>query len=229
MAPLSSILLLLPVANAFAPVAFSRRSSSAVRAGIGDQGDVQFGGNTWKPDEGKMAATDTPDFFPEDYDENEAPDFTEGMGGSQAKMSGGGTGTADLPGMENFSAGGTVIGGYEESGVPEGFEFKPSSVLDEEFNFQVMSGSSKGGDFAIDIKPFCMGFEDYFAGWAEGSHPSLSVSPDHGRMDRRGGDITTLNVHCNPQGKAGVFEGTLVVVLPEENEKLSYKVAVKSI
>ncbi|GMH57238.1 hypothetical protein TL16_g02329 [Triparma laevis f. inornata] len=96
--------------------------------------------------------------------------------------------------------------------------------MDDEFSFQVMSGSSKGGDFNIDIKPFCMGFEDFFAGWAEGSHPSLSIGPDHGRMDRRGGDITTLTVHCNPQGKAGVFEGTLVVVLPEENEKLSYKV-----
>ena len=102
-------------------------------------------------------------------------------------------------------------------------------MLDEEFEFQVMSGSSKGGDLFIDIKPFCMGFEDFYAGWAEGSHPSLAVGPDHGRMDRRGGEITTIQVHCNPNGQAGTFEGTLVVVLPEENEKLSYKITAKSI
>ena len=70
-----------------------------------------------------------------------------------------------------------------------------------------MSGSSNGASLDVSIKPFCMGYEDFFAGFADGSHPSLTVSPDHGRMDRRGGEITTLNVHCNPNGQAGKFEG----------------------
>ena len=74
-----------------------------------------------------------------------------------------------------------------------------------------------------------MGFEDFYAGFADGAHPSLKVTPDHGRMDRRGGEITTLMVHCNPGGQAGKFEGTLVVVLPEENEKLSYKITANSV
>lgn len=63
MAPISAILILLPLAAfSFAPMpTFSRCSSSAIlHAGVGDQGDVQFGGNTWKPDEGKMAVSKQP-------------------------------------------------------------------------------------------------------------------------------------------------------------------------
>jgi len=73
-----------------------------------------------------------------------------------------------------------------------------------------------------------MGFEDYFAAFASDSHPSFSVSPVAGRMDRRGGEPTELEVKCEPQGKAGTFVGNLVINLPEDNSKICYKITATS-
>lgn len=185
-------------------------------------------GNTWKPDSEKMGSTDTGDFFPEGYDPNENPGFMDGMMGSQEMLSGGNRSGPELPGMENLGADAIMMGGIEEnSEIPAGMEFVPASVPDGEFDFQV-AASSKGGDITIEIKPFCMGFEDYFAAFAPGSHPSLKVSPCAGRMDRRGGESTFLQVACEPNGQAGTFTGDLVVNLPEDMSKLSYKISVTS-
>mmetsp|Transcript_6809 Transcript_6809/g.13288 ORF Transcript_6809/g.13288 Transcript_6809/m.13288 type:complete len:92 (-) Transcript_6809:318-593(-) len=82
----------------------------------------------------------------------------------------------------------------------------------------------KGGELVIDVAPVCMTFEDYFAGFSADSHPSFAVSPAIGRMDRRGGEVTTLTVSCNPQGQAGSFSGGLVINLPEDNSKICYKI-----
>ncbi len=173
-----------------------------------------------------MQSTDTPDFFPEDYDAD-AVGFTDGMMGSQAKMSGGGTNTA-TPGMEDFGKGGMVIGGVEEnSEIPEGMEFVPGSVPDGNFEFSVASGA-KSTEYTISVAPFCMAYEDFYAKFADGSHPSLKVTPAAGRMDRRGGEATDFTVVCEPNGQAGEFEGKLVIVLPEENEKLTYVVTAKA-
>ena len=76
----------------------------------------------------------------------------------------------------------------------------------------------------IQVKPVCMTFEDYYAAFAPGSHPSLSVAPATGRMDRRGGEATSLTIFCNPNGQAGTFTGDLVINLPEDNSKICYKV-----
>jgi hypothetical protein len=119
-----------------------------------------------------------------------------------------------------------VIGGYERpEGVPDSVSFTPSSVPDAKFEWTV-AGSSKGAAWEICVKPFCMGFEDFYVAFAEGSHPALSASPNAGRMDRRGGEETVIEVSCVPGGKSGVFAGDLVMVLPEENEKLTYKIEV---
>mmetsp|Transcript_31701 Transcript_31701/g.48256 ORF Transcript_31701/g.48256 Transcript_31701/m.48256 type:complete len:84 (+) Transcript_31701:648-899(+) len=69
---------------------------------------------------------------------------------------------------------------------------------------------------------------DFFAAFSPDSHPSLSVMPPTGRMDRRGGELTDLVVTCKPQGQAGVLSGTLVVNLPEDNSKICVKVNVNS-
>ena len=191
---------------------------------VGSDDNVILGGNSdWKPEPGGMQATDVGDYFPDDYNPDDGPAFADGMGGSQAKMGGGGIGTAATPGMEDFGKGGTVIGGLDERGVPEGFEFIPSSVSDGEHTFEV-AGSSTGVEYTFNVKPFCMGYEDFYAGFADGSHPSLAVQPTSGRMDRRGGEESTFTIQCLPNGKAGTFEGNLVIVLPEENEKLTYKI-----
>lgn len=186
---------------------------------------MDLSGNSWKPDSEKMGSTDTGDYFPEGYEGAEV-DFTEGMMGSQNL--GGDRGGPELPGLENIGADAIMMGGIEEnSDIPAGMEFVAASVPDGTFDMQV-AASSKGGDMEIEVKPFCMGFEDYFASFTADSHPSLKVSPSAGRMDRRGGESTYLIVECTPGGKSGSFTGDLVVNLPEDNSKLSYKINVNS-
>lgn len=120
------------------------------------------------------------------------------------------------------------MGGIEaNTEIPAGMEFVPATRADGEFTFTV-AASSKGGQLEIEVKPFCMGFEDYYAAFAPGSHPSLMVAPCAGRMDRRGGESTFLTIQCSPNGQAGTFTGDLVVNLPEDMSKLSYKVSVTS-
>jgi hypothetical protein len=88
--------------------------------------------------------------------------------------------------------------------------------------------SFSGAELLLSVKPVCMGFEDYYAAFTSDSHPSFSVSPVAGRMDRRGGEPTELVVKCNPQGRAGEFVGNLVVNLPEDNSKICYRVTATS-
>ena len=85
-----------------------------------------------------------------------------------------------------------------------------------------------GAALKLEVAPVCMTYEDYYAAFAPGSHPSLSVSPQAGRMDRRGGEKTVLNVVCTPNGYAGTFTGDLVINLPEDNSKICYKITAKS-
>lgn len=213
------------VASAFAP-ALPRTASPSSRLSLGREGNVDFGGNTWKPDSEKMGSTDTGDYFPEGYDKN-AVEFSEGMGGSQGFGGGGERGPA-LPGMENLGADAVLMGGIEEnSEIPDGMEFVMSSVPDAEVAMDVAS-NSKGAELLLSVKPVCMGFEDYFAAFTGDSHPSFSVSPCAGRMDRRGGEPTELEVRCNPQGRAGTFTGNLVINLPEDNSKICYKITATS-
>lgn len=83
-------------------------------------------------------------------------------------------------------------------------------------------------DETLMVAPVCMTFEDYYAAFTKDSHPSLSVSPAVGRMDRRGGEPTELTITCDPRGQAGTFSGDLVINLPEDNSKICYKVNVVS-
>ena len=178
------------------------------------------------PGRTKTQSTDTGDYFPEGYDRN-AVAFTEGMLGS----SGGDArdrGPA-LPGMENLGADAVMSSGIEQaSEIPPGMVFAASSVPDGSVAMDVASNSSKGADITLVVKPVCMGYEDYYAAFAPGSHPSLSVSPVAGRMDRRGGEPTELVVRCDPGGRAGTFVGDLVVNLPEDNSKICYRITANS-
>jgi hypothetical protein len=73
-----------------------------------------------------------------------------------------------------------------------------------------------------------MTYEDFYAAFTTDSHPSLSVSPCTGRMDRRGGEMTLLTIKCDPKGQAGTFTGDLVINLPEDNSKICYKITANS-
>lgn len=76
-----------------------------------------------------------------------------------------------------------------------------------------------------------MGYEDYYASFTKDSHPSFSVKPVTGRMDRRGGEATYLDVVCDPRGHSAApgstFQGTLVVNIPEDGSKLTYTFTAK--
>jgi len=214
---------ILPAASAFSSSrpAFAARLSLTSLA-IGRDSNVDLGGNSWQPDSEKMGSTDTGDYYPEGYD-RDAISFEEGMGGSQAMM-GGDRGGPALPGMENLGADAVMMGGIEQAeDIPEGMEFIMSSVPDGQFEMTV-AASSSGSDLELDIAPVCMTFEDYFAGFTADSHPSFSVSPAVGRMDRRGGEPTALTITCAPKGQAGSFEAGLVINLPEDNSKICYKI-----
>mmetsp|Transcript_21738 Transcript_21738/g.53709 ORF Transcript_21738/g.53709 Transcript_21738/m.53709 type:complete len:150 (-) Transcript_21738:5104-5553(-) len=134
-----------------------------------------------------------------------------------------------LPGLENLGADAMVAGGIEmDSDIPAGMEFVPSSVPDGSYEFQVAS-TGAGEGMTIEVKPVCMTFEDYYAAFSKDSHPSLSVSPSIGRMDRRGGETTLLDITCTPNGVAGNLEGDLVINLPEDNSKICFKITAKSL
>lgn len=81
----------------------------------------------------------------------------------------------------------------------------------------------------VPVNPVCMTFEDYYAAFSADSDPSLSVSPSTGRMDRRGGEVTMLEILCTPNGQSGQLTGTLVINLPEDNSKICFKITAKSI
>jgi hypothetical protein len=223
----ASLSLGLPSTSAFVANNFAFTQPRTTRTAIKAIGGMDVSGNSWKPDSEKMGSTDTGDYFPEGYDPSGQPGFTDGMFGSQATLGGKRDGP-ELPGMENLGADAVLMGGIEEnSDIPAGMEFIPSSVPDGQFTFTV-AASSKGGSTTIEIKPFCMSFEDFYAAFAAGAHPSLKVSPCAGRMDRRGGESTFLVISCEPGGQAGTFTGDLVINLPEDNSKLTYKISCTS-
>jgi hypothetical protein len=182
---------------------------------------LDLSGNTWKPESEKMGSTDTGDYFPDDYSADVG--FADGMMGSQAGMGGDRKGP-QLPGMENLGADAIVTGGIETaSEIPPGMEFTPSSVPDGEYAMQV-AGSGSAGRLDIMVKPVCMTFEDYYAGFSPDSHPAFSVAPVTGRMDRRGGEASPMTIICDPKGQSGTLTGSLVINLPEDNSKICFKV-----
>ncbi|GKZ00678.1 hypothetical protein MPSEU_001019900 [Mayamaea pseudoterrestris] len=213
--------------SAFQPIQQVSQASchrSSTHLSMGSQG-MDLSGNAWKPDSAKMGSTDTGDYFPEGYDANSEIAFTEGMGGSQALLNGGNRGV-EMPGLD-FGDSGYMVGGIEQaSEIPAGMQFIPSSVPDGELVMDVAS-SSTGKTVPLEVAPVCMTFEDYFAAFSPDSHPSFSVAPVTGRMDRRGGEKTVLSVTCNPNGQAGEFAGNLVINLPEDNSKICYKIIAK--
>ncbi|GAX24519.1 hypothetical protein FisN_18Lh073 [Fistulifera solaris] len=188
---------------------------------------ADMSGNSWKPDSEKMGSTDTGDYFPEGYNPDIA--FTDGWQGSQASLAGNNkrSGPA-IPGLENLGADATMYGGITQaSEIPPGMDFTPPSIPDGvfEMNVQAVAGTAK----ELSVNPVCMGFEDYYAAFSPGSHPSFSVSPAVGRMDRRGGAPTVLKILCAPQGQTGLLEGNLVINLPDDGTKIYYQVKANAV
>eukprot|EP00538_Stauroneis_constricta_P005144 CAMPEP_0119567350 /NCGR_PEP_ID=MMETSP1352-20130426/35682_1 /TAXON_ID=265584 /ORGANISM="Stauroneis constricta, Strain CCMP1120" /LENGTH=232 /DNA_ID=CAMNT_0007616597 /DNA_START=31 /DNA_END=729 /DNA_ORIENTATION=+ len=214
------------LAFAPAPMFGVKNGVAATKALKMNNGNFDLSGNSWQPDSDKMGSTDTGDYYPEGYNPESEIAFSSGMMGSQAMLDGGNDGP-ELPGMENLGADAIMMGGIEEnSEIPAGMEFVPSSVPDGEFAMNVASQGS-GETLVIECPPVCMTFEDFYAAFSADSHPSFSVSPQAGRMDRRGGEPTVFEVTCNPGGQGGDFSANLVINLPEDNSKICYKINAK--
>jgi len=197
------------------------------RLNMGTPG-MDLSGNTWKPQSETMGSTDTGDYFPEGYTAESESDFASGMMGSQAGQGGNRDGP-ELPGLENLGIDAVVAGGITiDPNIPADMEFIPSSVPDGQYTFQVAS-TGDGGSYEISVQSPCMTFEDYYASFSKESHPSLSVSPSTGRMDRRKGAPTVMQISCIPNGGSGALTGDLVINLPEDNSKICYKVTVNSL
>lgn len=204
---------------AFQPQLFGVRKATSLAS---SNGGMDLSGNSWKPDSEKMGSTDTGDYFPDDY-QGGGVEFTDGMLGSQNNNSN--HDGPQLPGMENLGDDAVMMGGITVAeGIPAGMEFVPSSVPDGEFAMSVPASGS-GQELVIDVKPVCMTFEDFFAAFSADTSPIFTVSPATGRMDRRGGEVSTLVVNVDPKGQAGEFVGNLVINLPEDNSKICYKIS----
>ena len=199
-----------------------------------EEGGVVFGaGSGWKPaTSGEMEATDVGDYFPEDYDKDSAPGFTDGMMGS--------TGLDKLNAMKN-------AGRSDDPGVAGALEVNPDIYVPEaeeivadesefhlpasgmtDLDFEMKFAHTSTGELKIDVRPVAMTFEEFYVGFTPDSHPAFSVTPTEGRMERRNGPPTELMVTCNPEGKTGELEAHLCFILPEEKAfSTFYKITAK--
>ena len=101
-----------------------------------------------------------------------------------------------------------VIGGYtcataEAAGVK--FELTTLAKMgrfDQEVSIDMPAASDIPRLETIQVKPVCMGFEDFYAGWAPETPPGFTVSPIQGRMERRGGEPSVFDIEVQSDGRS---------------------------
>jgi hypothetical protein len=184
-------------------------------------------------DASKFVGTDTPDFLPEEGSELEAlakgVSYADGMMGSQSdpnrKKSSGPelAGALDsdpdiyVPEVEE------IVADASDFVLPEpSWKVSRMAVSATDDEFEMFTGATETRALEIAVKPVCMTFEDFYCGFTADSHPSFSVTPTTGKMERRNGPPTTVKVTCNPQGAAGDLVGHLCFILPEEKDFSTY-------
>jgi hypothetical protein len=131
-----------------------------------------------------------------------------------------------IPGMETLGEDALVGTGIEmHEDIPTNMDFIPSNVIDGTIHMQ-----TDGQPYVLEIAPFCMGYEDYYAGFTNDSDPVFRITSGAvGRMDRRGGETARLEIIvCEGQQEGDLFQGTLVVNLPDDGSRLTYSVNASS-
>ena len=104
-------------------------------------------------------------------------------------------------------------------------------VPEPKFNVKAMKETSFDGEFdmfvigkdkksmTIDVAPIAMAFEDFYCGFTADSHPAFRVTQNSfGKMERRNGAPTSVEVTVDPAGAKGQLVGHLCFILPEEKD-----------
>jgi len=140
--PIILLYLVVGAADAFTPLIKPRALTKVALASSTSDSGLDLSGNTWKPTEGKMHATDVGDFFPDNYvDELEYTDGIKGISGLTHPKAGNRDEGPELPGMEALED--DIVdhmlgsGIQQATDIPEGMEFIPSSVPDGEIQMRV--------------------------------------------------------------------------------------------
>eukprot|EP00322_Chrysochromulina_rotalis_P012281 CAMPEP_0115859078 /NCGR_PEP_ID=MMETSP0287-20121206/16428_1 /TAXON_ID=412157 /ORGANISM="Chrysochromulina rotalis, Strain UIO044" /LENGTH=253 /DNA_ID=CAMNT_0003313363 /DNA_START=32 /DNA_END=793 /DNA_ORIENTATION=+ len=233
------------VANALVLPTASIHTNALTRAGALSMQEKQNFDNDmagWKPPSGgggahtlggEYSATDTPDFLPEEGSEldkmSKGISYTDGIMGSQVdpnkpkstgpELAGALDSDPDIYTPEKLE----VQADSSQFVLPEpSWNVNKMEVSATDYDLEMFCSSTEEGKLKVEVNPVCMTFEDYYCGFTPDSHPSFSVTPDKGTLERRNGPPTELTVTCNPKGAAGELVGYLCVILPDEKDFSTY-------
>lgn len=206
----------------------------------GTEGGVSFDNDMsgWKPSDqpgskhtmsGGFESTDTPDFFDENDPRNDI-EFTEGMFGSQVQNANKDRNTD--PGVAGALDVNPDVYVYAEQLTDvDTIDFGLSTdikMTDLDFDMVVQSTMAK--DLVVSVRPVMMTYEEFYCGFTSDSHQAFTVSPNSGKMEKRGGANTDVTVTVTPNGRAGELVGYLCFILPDEKAfSTYYKITAKSI
>jgi len=100
-------------------------------------------------------------------------------------------------------------------------KFNPKTMtetsIDDEYDMFIIGSETK--KLTIDVSPVAMGFEDFYCGFTSDSHSAFHVTDNaFGKMERRHGTPTTVEVTVDPKGVKGQLVGHLCFIQPEEKD-----------
>jgi len=191
----------------------------------------------WKPDagtpdmEGKalhagdFSSTDTPDFFYEDGDNAEyGKDISTMDGVMGSSVQNVKKERSNNPGVAGALDVNPDITYYAEeltdvSQVDFGLS---TDIKMTDLDFEMTVDSTLKKTMTIDVRPVMMTYEEFYCGFTKDSHPGFSCTPSSGKMEKRGGTNTQIDVTIDPKGQSGELKGTLCFILPEEKAFSTY-------
>jgi len=99
--------------------------------------------------------------------------------------------------------------------------FNPNTMTETQFDeeLEVFANPGDQAKLVIEVKPVAMAFEDFYCGFTADSHPAFEVTQNAcGKMERRNGPPTPVEVTVDPKGAKGTLVGYLCFIQPEERD-----------